>query len=406
MWRLSVNAGDFDRLLEAHQLRRLVGHFDADRRFAWDERLDPDRRGQRKREVGLIPEDAAHRHADRRLQLVLRDRRPAVGPDDAGFDSERLQSAHDLVTCGTNLSGQAFTLAGDGVEQLGGRQHPDLLRLVADHHGVTEADLRNRPDQRHLRVARGGAHALELAGEAVFAEVLAGGLRLLGVEEGGQRRRGHLGRVERQQHRHPGQLGGRLGRLRREPAGACRGRPRRSIAAQPLAFGGEPPAECTDHRAGAEVGGQDDSQDSDDHERGARPGATEHALDARADPATQRTRVGRPDHPDQSEERDHGDGAAERRKRARSPLGCHAQTCAGEHEPGNADPGADPEGAEEPVVYRPGDRPTAGKDQHRGEDHARADRPDAGQLTAQVAVEQGRPRPGRGARACARRWTP
>ena len=68
-------------------------------------------------------------------------------------------------------------------------------------------------------------------------------------------------------------------------------------------------------------------------------------------------------------------------------------------EPGDADPGSDPEGSEEPVVHRSGDRPTAGKDQHRGEDDADADRADPGQLTAQVAMEQRRRGDARGARA-------
>ena len=257
--RLSVNAGRLDRLLEAHQLRRLVRHLDADRRFARDERLDPDRRGQREREVGLIPEDAAHRHADRRLQLVLRDRRPAVGPDDAGLDAERLQGAHDLVTCGTNLGGEALALAGDGVEQLGGRQHPDLLRLVADHRRVAEADLRHRSD-------RGTGASPASPGTPSNSRVKPCSPRSSPVACGSSGSRnavsgggGSLGRVERQQHRHPGQLGGRLRAAAQGTRGArAARRAGRPIAAQPLALrrrtsGRAPGSPCPVRRSVARI---------------------------------------------------------------------------------------------------------------------------------------------------------
>ncbi len=148
---------------------------------------------------------------------------------------------------------------------------------------------------------------------------------------------------------------------------------RGSIPAHSLPFSREPPGERSDGCAGAEVGGQDDPEHRDDQKRRAGSGATEHAFHAGADPATQRARLGGPDHPDQAEERHHGDGAPERGKRARPPLGGHAQTRAGQHEPCHADPGADPKGSEEPVVHRSGDRPAAGQDEHSGEDHARAD---------------------------------
>ena len=62
---------------QRHQLGRLVGDLDADRRLARDRRLDADRRRQREGEVGLVADDLPHRHADRGLELVLGDRRAA-----------------------------------------------------------------------------------------------------------------------------------------------------------------------------------------------------------------------------------------------------------------------------------------------------------------------------------------
>ena len=384
-----------DRLLEAHQLRRLVGHLDADRGFARDERLDTDRRGQRERQVGLIPEDATHRHADGGLELVLRDRRPAVRSDDPGLDAEGLQGAHDLVTCGTNFGGEALALAGDGVEQVGGRQDPDLLRLVVDHHRVADADLGNRPDQHRCVPGRGG-NTFELAREAVLPEVLAGRLRLLRVEEGGRRRRS-LGRIERQHHGNARKLRGRLRCRRREDARSPAGDADRTIAAQPLPFGGEPAAERPDHGPGAEIGGQDHAEQGDHDQRRARARATEHPLHARADPGPERAGVSA-DHADQPEEGEHGEGAAQCGQRSRSPLGGHAQPRAGQDETGDTEPGSHPEGSEEPVVHRSGDRPTSRKDEHRGEDHPGADGADPGQLAAQVAMQQRRSRPSRRAR--------
>ena len=270
--RRSVNAGRLDRLLETHQLRRLVRHLDADRGFPRDERLDADRRGQRQREVGLVAEDPAHRHADRRLQLVLRDRRTAVGADDARLDAEGLQGADDLVTCGTNFRGETLALAGDRVEQVGRRQHPHLLRLVVDaaRRGRRRPPAPVRSPGRARRPGRRG-NAFELAREAVLAEVLAGRLRLLGVEERRRRRSGAaLGARTAASSDVPvssvdGSDGG-AGKTRARPSER---RPRRS-SAQPLALGGEPAAERPECRPGAEIGGQDHAEEGND-DRAPRP---------------------------------------------------------------------------------------------------------------------------------------
>ena len=96
----------------------------------------------------------------------------------------------------------------------------------------------------------------------------------------------------------------------------------------------------------------------------------------------------------------------ERGQRPRPPLGRQAEADAGEDETGDPDPGSDAEGAEEPVVHRPGDRAAAGEEQDRREDDAGADRADPGQLTTQIAMQQRRPRRLAGRERGPRRRTP
>ena len=61
----------------------------------------------------------------------------------------------------------------------------------------------------------------------------------------------------------------------------------------------------------------------------------------------------------------------ERGERSGAPLGGHAQTRAREDEPGDAEPGADPECAEQPVMHRSGDCSTTREDEHGRKDHRR-----------------------------------
>ena len=153
----------------------------------------------------------------------------------------------------------------------------------------------------------------------------------------------------------------------------------------------EPRADRTQCRAGSEVGREDDTEKGDDHEGGAGAGATEHVTHAVSDPASQGAGVVA-EHPGESEEGDHRHRTADGRPRAGSPLGGQTETRPGEHEPGDADPGPRTERREEPVVQRARHRSPTREEEDRREDHARADRSDTGQLTAQVAMQQRRAR--------------
>ena len=140
--------------------------------------------------------------------------------------------------------------------------------------------------------------------------------------------------------------------------------------------------------------------------RRAGAGAAEDSLDSVTDPASQGTRIRRPDHADEAEEGDHRDGTPERGQGPRPPLGRQAEADAGEDETGDADPGSDPKGSEEPVVHGSGNRAAAGEEQHGGQDDTDSDRGNPRQLTAQIAMEQRRPARSRGASAWPRRRTP
>ncbi len=255
---------------------------------------------------------------------------------------------------------------------------------------MADAHLRYGSDHRRKRITRECGDAFELAGEAVLAKVLAGCLRHFRIQERGCRRRerGRLTSLEREGHRYAGQFRGCLDRWRRERARAIGRGLRRALPALAPALGGEPAADRSKRRSGAEIGGEDHPQEGDDHERHAGSRAAEDTLDAGADPAAEVARVCRPDHPGEPEQRDHRDGAPQRGKRSRAPLRGQAEADAGEDEPGNPDPGADAERGEQAVMHRTRHRPAAGQEEDRGEDDAGSDRSDPGELASQVAMQE------------------
>jgi hypothetical protein len=148
---------------------------------------------------------------------------------------------------------------------------------------MAQSDLGNGSNRGWLRVSGEHWHAFEFAREAVLTGILAGGLRLLRIEERSDGRRRRLGRLERQGHRGARELRGVLRTRCREGAGPCAGQRRRPVMAQPLAFRCEPAPERPNDRPGAQIRGQDQAEEGDHDQRGSRTGAAENSFDARTD---------------------------------------------------------------------------------------------------------------------------
>ncbi len=388
--------------LSDHQLGRLVGHLDADRRLAGNERLDPDRRGQRQREVGLGADDLAHRDARRRLQLVLGDGGAAVRTHHPGSDGERVQGALDQGGGGLHLLLQALALAAHDVQEVGAGDRPGVLRLlVPEGCGVRRPRFRDRPQHPGLDAA------LELSGEKLSGRHL----RLARLASG------------------PGpgvSAGSGKGGMKVGPAGGASpgGGAKSSGAGTPARFTARPPAPRRDASGALAVERGVGAVDEPIAHRGSHPGNAElhrhhqtgadqqqhqgrggGAAQPSGDPLTEARAGGAGaagyEQTEETQHRRHHQHAAHRGERSAGPGLAAEEPGAGEDQPGSGQPGADPQPAEQGVVDRAGDRTPAGEGEHHGEQDPEADQGDAAQLPALIRAQQrvpGRPATGRSPR--------
>ena len=108
----AVEVRGLDHLLQCHQLSRLVGDLDPDRRLARDRRLNPNRRRQGHGQVGLVGKDLAHRDTRSRLELVLGHGRAGIDAHDLALNPEVAQGALDGPDPSADLIAEALSLAG------------------------------------------------------------------------------------------------------------------------------------------------------------------------------------------------------------------------------------------------------------------------------------------------------